>query len=83
METSVIGTLSADRIFDEGISLEEDFRLMSIIASLISRAVRLRQRTQEEHDRLLEENTRLQEELKKKFHPANMIGSQQGHAIGI
>lgn len=74
METSVIGTLSADRIFDEGVSLEEDLRLMTIIASLISRAVRLRQRTQEEHDRLLEENTRLQEELKKKFHPANMIG---------
>ncbi|MCK5863384.1 MAG: nif-specific transcriptional activator NifA [Candidatus Hydrogenedentes bacterium] len=74
METAVIGALSADRIFDEGISLNEDFRLMSIIASLISRAVRLRQSTQEEHDRLLEENTRLQDELRKKFHPANMIG---------
>ncbi len=74
METSVIGTLSADRIFEENISLEEDLRLMSIIASLIARAARLRQRTQEEHDRLLRENTRLQEELRKKFHPANMIG---------
>lgn len=74
MDTSVIGTLSADRIFEEEVSLEEDLRLMTIIASLIARAVRLRQRTQEEHDRLLEENTRLQDELRKKFHPANMIG---------
>ncbi len=74
METSVIGTLSADRLFEEGVSLDEDLRLMTIIASMIARAVRLRQRTQEEHDRLLEENTRLQDELRKKFHPANMIG---------
>lgn len=74
METSVIGALSADRIFGEEVSLGEDFRLMTIIASMIARAVRLRQRTQEEYDRLLEENTRLQDELRKKFQPANMIG---------
>ncbi len=74
MESSVIGTLSADRIFGENISLGEDLRLMAIIASMIARAVRLRQCQQEEYDTLLEENSRLQEELRKKFQPANMIG---------
>ncbi|MBW7866102.1 MAG: nif-specific transcriptional activator NifA [Candidatus Hydrogenedentes bacterium] len=74
METAVLGTLSADRLFEEGVALDEDLRLMQIIASMIARAVRLRQKTQEEHERLLSENMRLQQELRKKFHPANMIG---------
>ncbi len=74
METAVLGTLSVDRIFEEGVALEEDLRLMQIIGSMIARAVRLRQKTQEEHERLLTENTRLQQELRKKFQPANMIG---------
>ena len=78
MESSVIGALSADRIFGEEVSLGEDLRLMTIIASMIARAVRLRQRTQEEYDLLLEENTRLQDELRKKFQPANMIGRSKG-----
>jgi Nif-specific regulatory protein len=74
METAVLGTLSVDCIFEEGVALEEDLRLLQIIASMIARAVRLRQKTQEEHERLLTENTRLQQELRKKFQPANMIG---------
>lgn len=77
MEASVIGALSADRIFGENVALGEDLRLMTIIASMIARAVRLRQKSQEEYDRLLEENTRLQEELRKKFQPANMIGKSR------
>lgn len=78
MESSVIGALSADRIFGEEVALGEDLRLMTIIASMIARAVRLRQRTQEEYDLLLEENSRLHEELRKKFQPANMIGRSKG-----
>lgn len=74
MENTVLGTLSADRLFSEEISLEEDLRLMTIIASMVARAVRLRMKTQEERNHLLQENARLQEELRKKFRPANMIG---------
>ena len=37
----VIGALSADRLFSEKVSLNEDVRLLSIIASLIAQAVRL------------------------------------------
>jgi Nif-specific regulatory protein len=70
----VIGALSADRLFSEDISLDEDLRMMSIIASMIAQAVRLRQEAQEERNRLLAENTRLQNELKARFRPANMIG---------
>ncbi|HOX38992.1 MAG TPA: nif-specific transcriptional activator NifA [Candidatus Brocadiia bacterium] len=70
----VIGAISADRLFTEDVSLAEDVRLLSIISSMIAQAVRIRQSAQEERDRLMQENIRLQEELKDRFRPANIIG---------
>ncbi len=60
LENEVIGTLSADRLFDEAVSYDEDIRLLSIIASMIAQAVTIRQSAQE----IIEENIRLKEELK-------------------
>lgn len=74
MENVVLGTLSADRIFSEDVSLDEDVRLMSIIASMIARALMLRRQSLEERDKLLKENERLQHQLREKFRPSNMIG---------
>jgi len=73
----VFGTLSVDRLFSAEISLEEDYRLLSIVASLIAHAVRLRQSLREERARLLEENQRLQDELKDRFRPSNIIGNSK------
>jgi Nif-specific regulatory protein len=73
----VIGALSADRLFDEKVSFEEDVRLLSIIASMISQAVRLRQEALEESRRLREENIRLREELKSRFKPTNIVGNSK------
>jgi Nif-specific regulatory protein len=42
---------------------------------MISQAVKIRQEVQEERQKLLEENIRLQEELKHRYHPANIIGN--------
>jgi len=74
-----IGALSADRLFSESVSLKEDVRLLSIIASMIAQAVRLRQSAEEERERLLEENERLQAELEDRFRPSNIIGNS--HAM--
>jgi len=74
-----IGALSASRLFAEDVSLEEDVRLLRIIASMISQAVRLRQAAEEERERLLAESERLREELKERFRPANIIG--RSHAM--
>lgn len=81
IENEVVGTLSADRLFEEGISLEEDVRLLAIIASMIAQAVRLRQQALEERHRLLEENERLQSQLKERFHPSNIVGNSKGMQI--
>ncbi|MDC7234904.1 MAG: nif-specific transcriptional activator NifA, partial [Spirochaetales bacterium] len=73
---SVIGAFSVDRPYQESsLDLEDDVRLLTIVASMIARAVKLRQRSEEEKEKLVEENTRLQNELKDRFQPDNMIGS--------
>ena len=77
----VIGTLSADRLFDEVVSLDEDVRLLAIIASMISQAVKLRQEAQAERHRLMEENKRLQSELEERFRPANIVGNAKAMRI--
>jgi Nif-specific regulatory protein len=75
---AVIGAFSVDRPYQESsLDLEDDVRLLTIVASMIARAVKLRQRSEEEKERLVEENIRLQKELKDRFQPDNMIGSSQ------
>jgi Nif-specific regulatory protein len=69
-----LGAISVDKLFREHVSYEEDVRLLSIIASMIAQAIRLRQSLDEEREELLAENTRLKAELKEKFRPSNIIG---------
>jgi Nif-specific regulatory protein len=77
MGREVVGALSVDRPASSDASLQEDARILSIIASLIAQAVRLRQSAQEERERLVEENLRLQDELKDRFRPSNIIGNSK------
>jgi Nif-specific regulatory protein len=72
-----LGALSVDRLFSDSVSLDEDVRLLTIIAKMISQAVQLRQQALEERQRLLAENTRLQHELENRFRPSNMIGNSR------
>ena len=73
----VMGALSADRLLPKEVSLEEDVRLLSIIASMIAQAAKLRRAAQEERRKLEEDNKRLQDELKDKFRPSNIIGNSK------
>ena len=72
----VIGAFSVDRPNQEaGMDLDDDVRLLTIVSSMIARAVKLRQRSEEEKQKLLDENIRLQQELRARFQPDNMIGN--------
>jgi len=73
----VIGALSADHVQASQEQLNELVRLFSVIAQMIAQAVKLRQHALEEQELLREENVRLQEKLKDKFHPANIIGKSK------
>jgi Nif-specific regulatory protein len=73
----VIGAMSADLDLAQPEELDELMRLFTVVAHMLAQAVRLRQQALEEQDRLREENVRLQQELKDKFHPSNIIGKSK------
>ena len=75
--TETIGAISADRPSDELAALEEDVRLLTIVGSCISQAVRLRQLAEEELEKVREENQRLQDELKDRFRPKAIVGNSK------
>jgi Nif-specific regulatory protein len=70
-----VGALSIDRVWDAKAILDDDVRVLTIVASMISQAVKLRRAAQEEQERLEQENQRLRAELKDRFRPANIIGN--------
>ncbi len=72
-----LGTIGAGRFYTTETELDEDSRILTIIASLIARAAELRKRSSEEKRLLKQENNRLQRELNEKFKPDNMIGNSQ------
>ncbi len=77
LEDKTIGALSVDRLFQEEISFDEDVRLLTIISSMIAQAVRIHGLVEKEKETLTTENLMLKRELKKKFHPINIIGESK------
>jgi Nif-specific regulatory protein len=71
----VVGALSADRAYEEGASLEEDMRLLSVVASMVAKDVQSRRLAAAERQALEEENIRLRSELEDRFRPENIIGN--------
>jgi Nif-specific regulatory protein len=67
----ILGVLSADRIFEEKVSLEEDLRVLKILSSLIAQNVKLSQAYLAEK----KEKESLSFELKGKYSFPNIVGS--------
>jgi Nif-specific regulatory protein len=70
-----IGVMSVDRLFSLKINYEEDVRLLNIVASIIGQAVVLHRMIEAEKEKLVLENTRLKDELGKRYSLPNIIGS--------
>jgi len=66
----VLGALSADRVFDDSVSLEEDVRILEIVASIIAHAVRLYWTYRHE----VAEGERMRCELRGRYSLPNVIG---------
>jgi Nif-specific regulatory protein len=77
IENEAIGTLSVDRTASDAQELDDDVRLLGIVASMIAQAVKLRRRIQEEKQRFSDEKAQLRERLQDRFNPANMIGNSR------
>ena len=73
---TTIGALNAERPCGEADSFDEDIQVLSVLASLIAHAVRLRQFAEEEKA-LVAENRRLQRELADRYRPDNIVGNSR------
>ncbi|HRX16397.1 MAG TPA: sigma 54-interacting transcriptional regulator [Spirochaetota bacterium] len=69
------GTISAYKILKDSGQLETDTKLLSIVATMISRVIRLHQNVHEENMLLLAENRRLYEALSEKKSHSKIIGN--------
>ncbi len=73
----VLGTISAERIYDSTRLLEQDVELLSTLASMMAPAVELYLLEHVEKAHLENENRRLNEALREKFRPSNIIGNSK------
>jgi len=72
---AVLGTISVEKVYASQEVLEKDLELLTFIASVMAQTVELYLLEHEERTHWESENRRLQEALKKKFHPSNIIGT--------
>jgi Nif-specific regulatory protein len=72
---SVLGTISVEKLYDSPEVLEMDVELLTFISSIMAQAVELYLLENEERTHWESENRRLQEALKEKFQPANILGT--------
>jgi len=75
--SEVIGALSADRLFEESAPLEEDVRLLSIVASMIAKDIKVRREVAAQREALEEENLSLRSRLEDVYRPQNIIGNSR------
>ena len=77
LEGEVVGTLSADVGAQNERDLEEQARVLEIVASLIAFDVRARRISRIERQSLEDENRRLRDALEERFRPDNIIGNSR------
>lgn len=75
IEGRVIGALSVDHLFKGTLSYEEDIKLLTIIASMVGQAVKVRDLAEKEKQAVVAENVNLRQQLKGKYKFGNVIYS--------
>ncbi len=73
----VLGTISAERIYDSDRLLDLDLELLATFAAMIAPTVELHLMEQVDKVYLERENQRLSEALREKFKPTNIIGNSK------
>jgi len=69
-----IGALSVDRLFtDKSVSLDEDVRILTIVASLIGQTINISKVVELERKNFIREKMNLQRELKSPYRFANIV----------
>ncbi len=73
----VLGALSADRVTGDGVGLEDDVRLLTILGTMVAQAVKLHRLAEDERQKLVAEKERLEADLVRKYNITNIIGNSK------
>jgi Nif-specific regulatory protein len=80
LDNRPIGVITAHRTSRSTTMVDEDIRVLKIVASLLSQTLRIADMVREENERLVQENRELHAELEDKFSPENMISNSSAMA---
>ena len=80
LDSRPIGVITAHRTSRSSTMVDEDIKVMKIVASLLSQSLRIAEMVREENSRLVQENKELHAELEERFNPDNMISNSSAMA---
>ena len=69
------GVIGADRIYKEERDFDRTTKFLSVIAALMSQALKVRQGVEADKKRLLDENTHLKRELRERYDFGHIVGN--------
>lgn len=69
----IVGALSVDHLFKGDISYENDIKLLTVIASMVGQAVKIRELAEKDKQAVVAENIKLRQQLKGKYKFGNII----------
>ncbi|MCB9496776.1 MAG: sigma 54-interacting transcriptional regulator [Fibrobacteria bacterium] len=73
LDRRCVGVLVANRLPDSATMVDEDLKVMKIIASLLAQTVHITELIAKERESLEQQNRELQEVLAEKFQPENLV----------
>src|SRR3954468_20406946 len=73
LDSRPIGVITAHRTTRSTTMVDEDIKVMKIVASLLSQTLRIAEMIREENSKLVQENKELHAELEERFNPDNLI----------
>ncbi len=72
-----VGVFTVDRLFSDDVSFDEDVRVLSIVAALMSQVVQLARQVRAREEHLRRENQSLRVKLSKTYHRFFIVGQSQ------
>jgi Nif-specific regulatory protein len=80
LDSRPIGVITAHRTTRSTTMVDEDIKVMKIVASLLSQTLRIAEMIREENSKLVQENKELHAELEDRFNPDNLISNSSAMA---
>lgn len=77
LEDEVIGTISVDRPFEENATLDDEVRILNMVATMIANDLQARREAELEREGLANENRRLRQELDLMFRREGIVGNSK------